>query len=187
MKYVIEHLEPKLYKWCLLEYEHISGIVGKNNLIITNVKSKSKLRNIALSRNIFKKSFASLGLKNACIMSPDARKTLKCKDSKKFGYLVFGGILGDNPPKKRTSKYFDGLKYEKRNLGARQMSTDTAVYVAKNIVNGKRLKDFKFADSIDIQLDSFMSVTLPFRYVIVKNKILLPKGLVEYLNKINEP
>ena len=187
MKYIIEHLESKLYKWCLLEYKHISDIVGKNNLIITNVKSKTKLRNIALSRNIFNKSFASLGLKNVCIMSPDAKKTLKSKDSKKIDYLVFGGILGDNPPKKRTAKYFGRLKHEKRNLGTKQMSTDTAVYVAKNIANGKKLKEFKFADSIDIQLDNFMSVTLPFRYVIVKNKILLPKGLVEHLNKINEP
>ena len=46
MKFIIEHLEKKLFEWCLIEYEHISKIVGKNNLIITNVKKSdlSKLK-----------------------------------------------------------------------------------------------------------------------------------------------
>src|SRR3989338_10620936 len=30
MRYIIEHLEEKLYPWCLLEYTHISKMVGKD-------------------------------------------------------------------------------------------------------------------------------------------------------------
>src|SRR3989344_3510320 len=40
MKYIIEHLEEKVYPWCLLEYTHISTIVGKDNLIFTNIAKK---------------------------------------------------------------------------------------------------------------------------------------------------
>ena len=36
--YVIEHLEPRIYRWCVIEYKHISKIVGKENLWFTNGK-----------------------------------------------------------------------------------------------------------------------------------------------------
>ena len=52
MKVIIEHLEPELYDWCLIEYEHISKIAGKGNLIFTNIKNKKeteKLKNMAVS------------------------------------------------------------------------------------------------------------------------------------------
>ena len=39
MKYVIEHF-GKAFKWHLIEYEHISKLVGKDNLIFTNTSSK---------------------------------------------------------------------------------------------------------------------------------------------------
>ena len=39
MKYIIEHF-GKAYKWHLIEYEHISKLVGKENLIFTNTSSK---------------------------------------------------------------------------------------------------------------------------------------------------
>ncbi len=42
MKFIIEHLEPELYPWCLIEYKHISKIVGKNNLIYTNINKEYK-------------------------------------------------------------------------------------------------------------------------------------------------
>lgn len=185
MKYVIEHLEPKLYEWCLIEYKHIAEIVGKSNLILTNVKNKSRLKDI--TNNSYGKSFRELKLKNFCLLSPYAKKTLIKADGKKFDYLVFGGILGDNPPKKRTIKYFNGIKCEKRNLGKKQMSTDTAVYVAKKIIDGKKLSDFDFIDKIEVKTDKCLSVELPFRYVRIKGKIMLPKGLVKFLKKSETP
>ena len=39
--FVIEHLEPKLWKWCRFEYENMSKIVGKPNILFTNIKRKN--------------------------------------------------------------------------------------------------------------------------------------------------
>src|SRR3989344_4588506 len=38
--YIIEHLEQKLWPWCVIEYKHISKIAGKNNLWFTNIKKR---------------------------------------------------------------------------------------------------------------------------------------------------
>ena len=50
MKFIIEHLEPELYDWCLIEYEHISKIVGKENLIFTNINKKYKNTGLLMKR-----------------------------------------------------------------------------------------------------------------------------------------
>lgn len=178
MKYLIEHLEPKVYPWCLLEYTHISSIVGKNNLIFTNVNSGRKLlENLG---KVYKPSIDELDFKNICILDIPAEKTLS-KEDNKFDYILLGGILGDYPRRKRTAKI--KLKAEKRNLGNKQMSTDTAAYVAHELLSGKTLKDFKFKDGIEIPLGPKESVQLPFRYVEIDGKIMLPKGFVEFLKR----
>ncbi|MFH1592828.1 MAG: SAM-dependent methyltransferase [Candidatus Woesearchaeota archaeon] len=178
MKYIIEHMEPKVYKWCLLEYTHISKIVGKKNLIFTNVKAGRKL--LEQIGKVYKESINDLGFKNICILDFPADKTLSAKDNK-FDYILLGGILGDYPRRKRTKKI--KIKAEKRDLGPKQMSTDTAAYVAKGLLSGKKLTDFKFKDKIEIFLGSKESVQLPFRYVEVDGKILLPKGFIEFLKR----
>tara|TARA_Y100000031_G_C8127509_1_gene341246 strand:+ start:356 stop:895 length:540 start_codon:yes stop_codon:yes gene_type:complete len=175
MKFIIEHLEPSLSEWCLLEYNHISKIVGKNNLIFSNSKS-SRLNELGVVKA---KSVDKLNLKNACLLDPRAKQTLTNKD--KFDYLIFGGILGDDPPRDRTSLI--KLKCEKRNLGKEQMSTDTAVLVTKKILEGTQLKDLDFKDEIEIDLIENESVILPFRYLIENNKPILTEGLIDYLKK----
>ena len=45
MKFIIEHLENEVYEWCLIEYENMSKVVGKENLIFTKTSS-SKLKNL---------------------------------------------------------------------------------------------------------------------------------------------
>jgi ribosome biogenesis SPOUT family RNA methylase Rps3 len=184
MKYVIEHLEPEAYDWCLVEYKHISKIVGAGNLIFTNVKKgKEKLKALG---EVHDSSVKELNLKNACVLDPEAGKTLSTAD-KKFDYLIFGGILGDFPPKKRTGiELSSKLDFEKRNLGKEQMSTDTAVYVSKKIIEGKKLSDIKFKDEIELDVDEGESVELPYRYVIEDGKPVLPDGFVEFLRNREE-
>lgn len=184
MKYVIEHLEPEVYDWCLLEYKHISKIVGRDNLIFTNVKKdREKLNGLG---EVMEKSVAELGLKNACVLDPDADVVLSSSD-KKFDYLIFGGILGDYPPKKRTKAELSSkLKFDKRNLGKEQMSTDTAVYAAKKIIDGGKFSDLKFKYKIEIELNENESVSLPYRYVVEDGKIILPGGFAEFLRKKEE-
>jgi ribosome biogenesis SPOUT family RNA methylase Rps3 len=176
MKFVIEHLEPELFPWCILEYKHISEMTG-GKVIFTNVMDAAKLKGLG---EIKRDSVKSLGLKNACILDPFADKALSSDD--KFDYVVLGGILGDEPMRRRTEIELD-MDMPRRNLGTAQMSTDTAVYVAKHILDGKRLEDLKFQDDIEIELEEGESMILPYRYVMIDGKPMLPKGLIELLKK----
>ena len=112
-------------------------------------------------------------------------------DKSKFQYFVFGGILGDNPAKKRTNMLINKLKnkkikFETRNLGNKQMPTDVAIFVAKEILSGKKLSDLKFIDELEIEINENESVTLPFRYVVDNNKLIINEKLVEHLRKRKE-
>jgi len=182
MKYIIEHLEPEMYEWCVIEYRHISKAVGKENLIFTNIKEgKEKLEDLG---EVKEESVNKLNLKNACLMEMDAENALSKSD--KFGYLIFGGILGDHPPQGRTIKHFQNWKNEKRNLGKEQMSTDNAVMVSKLISEGNELSKLKFKDEIEIPIEEGQSVIFPFRYLIINRKPFVSEELVEYLKKTDE-
>lgn len=197
MKFVIEHLEPELFEWCLIEYGHISGIVGKDNLIFTNINCKkdaSKLRNLG---KVFRERFSELSnalnfnKNKVCILSQYAAKTLIINDKNKFEYFVFGGILGDKPAKRRTEDIIkemgqNKIKFEERNLGSIQMPTDNAVYVSKKILDGTKLSDLKFIDEVEIEINENESVTLPFRYIIDKNRLVISEKLVGHLRKRKE-
>ena len=191
MKFIIEHLEPELYDWCLIEYQHISKIIGKGNLIFTNIKNKKEQNKLKKYGEVYEKSISQLKLKNVCVLSQYSNKALDKNDKNKFQYFVFGGILGDNPAKKRTDEIIKSLKkykikFEERNLGNRQMPTDNAVFVAKKILDGKNINDFKFVDELEIEVNENESVNLPFRYVVDKNKVMVSEKLVEYLRKREE-
>ncbi|MBI2650250.1 hypothetical protein HYX04_02960 [Candidatus Woesearchaeota archaeon] len=188
MKFVIEHLEPEIYEWCLIEYEHISKIVGKPNLIFTNIKNKKEQYKLKKYGIVYEKSVSGLELKKVCVLSQYSKRTLTSYDKNKFQYFVFGGILGDNPAKKRTNILINKLKQHKikfstRNLGSKQMPTDAAVYVAKKILEGKKSSDFKFVDELEIEINENESVKLPFRFVVDNNKLIINERLVEYLRK----
>ena len=181
--YIIEHLEPELYQWCLIEYKSISKIVGKQNLWFTNIKEKEKSRLKNLGK-VFTKSVKSLNLKDACILDPEASKVLTLKDSKQFKYFIFGGILGDYPPRKRTKEELTPfLKGKTRNIGREQFSTDNAVYVVKQITSGIALKRMKFQNELEIKINKIESILLPYSYPLIKNKPKISNELVQFLKK----
>ena len=187
MKFVVEHLEPELYEWCLIEYEHISKIVGKNNLIFTDIKHKD-LNKLKKYGEVYEKSISKLNFKNICVLSQYSAKTLISDDKNNLEYFVFGGILGDNPAKKRTIEFAKslegaGLKFKTRNLWEKQMPTDTAVYVAKKILGGKKMEEMKFVDEMEIEINENESVTLNFRFVVDDNEPVINEKLVEYLRE----
>ncbi len=185
MIYIIEHLEKRTWKWCLIEYKHISKITGKRNLWFTKITKGNK--DLKKYGKVIKKPVSELNLKNACILDPDAKKTLSEGDGKKFKYFIFGGILGDYPPKKRTKKELTRrLGFSARNIGKKQMSTDNAVYVTREILKGKKFKDLNFKDKIEIKLGKLDSVILPYRYILVKGKPLVSNELIEYLKRRTE-
>lgn len=183
MKYVIEHLSNKIYKWSLLEYKHASEFIGKKDLLITNVPSKS-LKEISKLAVAYKESIFNLNLGKGCILDPYAKETLKPKDAEKFDFLLFGGILGDNPPQARTREFLSKkLKFPARNLGKIQMPTNVAVIVAKMIIDGKSLEQIEFIDNLEIKVSKKLSIELPYRYVAQNGKPLLPDYLLNFIKK----
>jgi len=177
---VIEHLDAEIYKWSNEEYKHIVEVLGKKNVLFTNIKEKTKLT----FSNCEKKSVKELSLKNACILDSQAEKTLEPSDALKFENFIFGGILGNNPPQKRTEKFLTKeLKFERRNLGKKQMSTDTAVIAAWKILNGTKFDELKFIDDPEIEIEQGMSCVMPYRYLSKNSMPDIPEKIMELIKK----
>lgn len=185
--YIIEHLEPKLYKWCLIEYESISKIVGKNNLWFSNVKNNNEKKKLIRYGKVINQSIKKLTLdnKNACILDPEAKKLLTPKEAKKFKYFILGGILGDFPARKRTKKELTKFipRAKQRNIGKEQFSTDNAVLVVNLIEKGRNFKDIKTIKNPEIKINDIESIILPFTYVSRKNKPFMSRKIIKYLKR----
>ncbi|MFT4303971.1 MAG: RNA methyltransferase [Candidatus Woesearchaeota archaeon] len=178
-KFIIEHLDPKLWKWSFVEYKHISEIVGKKNTIYTNIRNTKEKDKLSKYGKVEKRSVKEMILKNACILDPSAKKLLE--PNEKFDYIVLGGVLGDYPRKKRTKKELtDKIRgMDARNLGKFQMSTNTAAYVAWKIINGTPLKDIKFRRKLKVKDTNNLEIELPFSFVEENGELVLPKGYID--------
>jgi ribosome biogenesis SPOUT family RNA methylase Rps3 len=182
-KFIIEHLDPHLWKWCYVEYEHISEFVGKKNLIFTNIKKEKEKIKLSKLGKVYSKSIKEMNLKNMCILDPSAKVTLNSKD--KFDYILLGGILGDYPRKKRTKKELtDKIRGSPaRNLDKYQMSTNTAAYVALKIINGTPLKNIKFRRKLKVKVNDFEEIELPFSFVEENGELILPKNYIKLIKE----
>jgi len=70
--------------------------------------------------------------------------------------LVFGGILGDHPPQDRAKDMRETFT-NVRSLGPVQLTTDTALLVAKEIVeDGRALEELAFKDDPEIPSDNYV-------------------------------
>ena len=183
MLYILEHLEPKLYQWCYLEYQHISKIVGKENLFFTNIKTSSQRKKLQALGKVEPKSIQKLSFQKACVLDPYAPQTLTPTDKNIFTTFIFGGILGDYPMQARTKKELTSkLPYPARNIGKEQMPTDNAFYVVKEIVeHNKTMQDLHFQDQLLIPIKEGEEIIMPFRYVLVNGKPLLSPALLHHL------
>jgi ribosome biogenesis SPOUT family RNA methylase Rps3 len=186
MQFVIEHLDPEVFPWSLLEYTHISSVVGKDKLVFTNVlKDGGKLDGLG---SVHKESVKDMivdkkiDFKKVCVLDPLAEKELSVDDD--FDYFVFGGVLGNDPMDGRTEREITSfLPFSaKRSLGDKQMSTDTAVHVVKKIVVDKiEFKDMVFIDDPEIRLGQGYSQILPYRYLVVNDQLVFTPGLIQLL------
>jgi len=184
--YVIEHLEPSLFKWCMIEYKHISKIVGKGNLWFTNIKRKSKASNeLKKYGEVIMQSVREMKLKDSCVLDPEAKETLTPQNSKKCRYFIFGGILGDYPPRKRTkkelTKFIENAK--SYDIGKKQFSTDNAVFVTHEIASGTRLQDMEFQNKLEIKTGKYESMILPYLYPLVNGKPNISPELVKLIER----
>ncbi len=191
LDFVIEHLEPRVSTWVLLEYLHAASIVGPDSLVITNVPpgDRERLRDAGL-RLVYGESVARLyDPERLLVLDPRAEHPLRPADMLGVDAIVVGGIMGDHPPKGRTwellTRRLRGARV--RHLGPGQLSVDGAIYVAHTVAAGLELGLIPLVEGVSLSwrapLGVEQVVDLPFTYPLVGGKPLLPPGLEEYLRR----
>lgn len=80
--------------------------------------------------SLLQQSAPAVPLAKVCLLDPRAERVLSPADGAPgaFEYFLFGGILGDDPPRDRTGE-LRKLGFETRHLGSVQMTTDTVSLV----------------------------------------------------------
>ncbi|KAG8851660.1 hypothetical protein FRB96_009156 [Tulasnella sp. 330] len=125
----------------------------------------------------------NVSLSSVCLLDPKAELPLTPEDGDgRFKWFLFGGILGDDPPRDRTSE-LRVLGFPTRHLGTVQMTTDTAVGVTKAVVVDKTpLNEIPYIDYPTIRFNVQESVEMPFRYIkTTHGEPVLPDGMRDLL------
>lgn len=203
--YVIEHMEedettPKsLPPWVELEYAHMIMLAGINGRVeFTHLSHNSSslldarlapINEPLASYQVHTQSVMELLEQNnipitrVCLLDPKAQTVLAPEDGKIFDHFLFGGILGDDPPRDRTSELRQ-LGFPSRHLGPMQMTTDTALGVTKRVVDDKvQLNAIPYVDFPTITFNAKESVEMPFRYIVNGKEPILPPGMRELLHE----
>lgn len=189
LTFVVEHLDPELGPWSALEYKTIANESRQAgcDFILSSVPdsllSSEELKEVgANARGDSVESYFSDKKDKICLLDPAAKQELTPVDGQTFDVFLFGGILGDDPPRDRTSelrkKGFIG-----RRLGPVQMTTDTAVRVTRLVVlEEKQLDEIPYVDFPELQLDEHESTEMPFRYVTdFEGRPIMPSGMLELI------
>ncbi|KAI9789676.1 MAG: hypothetical protein M1816_005851 [Peltula sp. TS41687] len=195
--YVIEHLDPEMEPWSILEYRCIAeethqagnGAWCYLSSVPESLQLPDELKglpSLKVSHHEAESLFADRTEK-VCLLDPAADKELSPEDGEEFDVFLFGGILGDDPPRDRTSQ-LRNKGFRGRRLGPKQMTTDTAVRVTRMVVEEKfPLDQIPYVDDADIELDEHESVEMPFRYVRGRDgKPILPAGLRDLIREDSE-
>lgn len=144
--------------WALLEYRQMLLLVGPGSTVhFTGLKpnSAASLRTaLASSSSSSTKPSAEaqihtegildfaakahIPISAICLLDPKAPQPISVRDAASpppdgFSHFLFGGILGDDPPRDRTSA-LRAHGFPGRHLGTMQMTTDTALGVTKRVV-----------------------------------------------------
>lgn len=190
--YIVEHLDPELEDWSALEYKAIAEecYAAGAKFVLSSVPPTLQLpavlqeaNGLTLERKGVEELYASQKSR-VCLLDPAASKELSPTDADRFDMFLFGGILGDDPPRDRTRE-LRKKGYEGRRLGPVQMTTDTAVRVTRTIIqDGRDLHDIDYIDEPDIRVDEHESVTMPFRYVKGGDgRPVMPNGMVDLIKE----
>ncbi|KAK9471400.1 SAM-dependent RNA methyltransferase [Dipodascopsis tothii] len=196
-KFVVEHMEEEISPWVKLEYSAISKDVGAENFVLSSLSEKLEIP----AELEGKAEFTSVDVKNlpgvqaalaaepkrVCLLDPRADKELAPEDGDAFDYFVFGGILGDDPPRDRTGE-LRAHGFVGRRLGPVQMTTDTAVRVTHMVVVGKqRMEDITYVDHPELRWNAHESTEMPFRYVVDgAGEPIMPAGMRELIRADSE-
>ncbi|KAF3902513.1 hypothetical protein ABW21_db0204426 [Orbilia brochopaga] len=203
-QYVVEHLDKELESWSKLEYLSIarecipppttpdSQIPQSPNFHLTSLPEElynNLPKELKWAGNIhatMDEVVALPGLKSSevCLLDPKADKDMAPEDGETFRWFVFGGILGDDPPRDRTAE-LRKYGFTGRRLGPIQMTTDTAVRVTRLVVEKKiPLNEIPFVDFPELKISKNEATEMPFRYV--KNEDgtpVMPEGMIDLIKE----
>lgn len=186
MLFIIEHLEPKLSEWLCIEYSHAARIVRQNNLLLTNVKKTKEFQKVKRIAQVERRRVKELfNQKELVVLDPRARKKLSPADVRGKRAVVIGGILGEDPPLGRTRELLTKSlpRALARNLGEHQFAIDGAAYVAKRVLEGKRLEKVPVQFGLEIRISKVYSTFLPYAFPLIKGKPLISDELISYLKR----
>ncbi|KAI0318209.1 DUF431-domain-containing protein [Amylostereum chailletii] len=193
-----EETPKALPRWVELEYSHMRAFAGPDSTVEFTHLSRTSGASLASSfHGASESSLAAahchqigvldlmkekgVSLDAVCLLDPKAEAELAPEDGERFSWFLFGGILGDDPPRDRTSE-LRVLGFPTRHLGPIQMTTDTALGVTKTVVHDRvRLSDIPYVDHPTIAFNAKESVEMPFRYIVENNEPRLPHGMKEHL------
>jgi ribosome biogenesis SPOUT family RNA methylase Rps3 len=155
--FIVEHMDPELESWQVLEYSTIAKECAESSsqFILSGLpKAVPELAQVEQSPQSVDDlvSSANIPKERVCLLDPRGESDLAPEDGDKFDVFVFGGILGDDPPRDRTAelrvKGFGG-----RRLGKEQLTTDTAARVTRIVVqeksecHGELVRQFRSANN----------------------------------------
>lgn len=228
-------------EWALLEYRHMLQLVGAGSTVHFTSLSKASLESLDESlRSCSSVEHAKFELHTAsittlmtsrgmtkdkvCLLDPKATYAISITDAGlvqsdakpssaggPFEMFLFGGILGDDPPRDRTSSLRQ-LGFPSRHLGSIQMTTDTALGVTKRCVEDLQLLDLddtrqqelawrdhtqatarlQWLDHPELHFGPHESVQMPFRYMLDDSRSaephaskmpLMPQGMMQLIHK----
>ncbi|KAI0881746.1 DUF431-domain-containing protein [Annulohypoxylon maeteangense] len=192
--YIVEHLDPELGQWSELEYIAIARETQAtgNTFMLSSLPGEFKVPAKLAEIPAFKAERRGVeeiygeGEKKlrVCLLDPQADKDLNPEDKREFDVFLFGGILGDDPPRDRTSE-LRKKGFQGRRLGPVQMTTDTAVRVTRMVIEEQfTLNKVPFVDFPELKFNEHESTQMPFRYVTDEDgKPIMPEGMVDLIKK----
>lgn len=190
--FIVEHLDPELGPWSELEYLAIAAESkdAGSSFVLSSLPTDFKVPQDLSSNPAFTAEHRGVeelyadNKSRVCLLDPAAAKDLSPEDGDTFDAFLFGGILGDDPPRDRTSE-LRKKGFEGRRLGPVQMTTDTAVRVTRIVVQDRVPVDkVPYLDFPELKFNEHESTEMPFRYVKDdQDKPIMPKGMVELIQK----
>lgn len=107
--YIVEHLDPELGQWSELEYAAIARETQRsgNTFMLSSLPAEFRVPDKLAEIPAFKAEtrgvediYGTDELKaRVCLLDPQAEKDLNPDDKREFDVFLFGGILGDDPPR----------------------------------------------------------------------------------------
>lgn len=99
-------MEDALHDWCVLEYQHMLTIVGPEYLYFSSLTPAafSALPDSLRLAHCHAEDVLQLPgvrMEDVCLLDPAAETELAPEDGGRFQWFLFGGILGDDPPRGR--------------------------------------------------------------------------------------